>query len=329
MDRRALRIVVVAFVALTVITLAAATLESTTQSGTGFGIGGSDGGIEDERTDRPTAMGGGGDSGVIDSGDRLRLPLDIRLPCLRFLTDPLVIVLLVGALVGIGALVTRLRNVGEAVAVVILILMLGFPIYLFLTACVVRTVEWDLPFVGGRSGGRGGGFSFPGETDAAVNPSAPEALLFVALVLVIVVAVALWLSGDRELPGGSDDADGDEPAEIAPDADVAAMGRAAGRAADRLETSDEFENEVFRAWAEMTRPIDVEHPDASTPAEFAAAATGAGMDSADVERLTTLFEEVRYGGRMATPERERDAVETLRRIEEQYADADEEGGAEE
>jgi hypothetical protein len=46
------------------------------------------------------------------------------------------------------------------------------------------------------------------------------------------------------------------------------------------------------------------------------------MDSADVDRLTTLFEAVRYGGREPTPERERTAIETLRRIEAQYAGED-------
>jgi hypothetical protein len=325
-DRRALRILVVALVALTVITLSAATLESTTRSDSNFGIGGSGGGLGEEQTERPTAMGGGGDSGFVDSDSRLGGSFDFQLPCFRFLTDPLVIALLLGGLFGIGALVTRLRNLGEGVAILILISMLGLPIYLFLTACVVRNVEWDLPFVGGRGGGGGSsGFSFSSQSDSAVSPSAPEVLFLIVLVLVIVLAIAIWLSGDRELPSASTGSAPDED-DAVPEPDVAAMGRAAGRAADRLETTDDFENEVFRAWAEMTRPIDVERPDASTPAEFATAATEAGMDSADVDRLTTLFEEVRYGGRMATPERERDAVETLRRIEAQYADADEPNG---
>ncbi|MFT4958108.1 MAG: hypothetical protein ACI9PP_002168, partial [Halobacteriales archaeon] len=97
---------------------------------------------------------------------------------------------------------------------------------------------------------------------------------------------------------------------------------AAGRAADRLETGDEFENDVYRAWAEMTTELEVEHPSSSTPSEFAMAAVDAGMDRNDVDRLTELFEEVRYGGFDPTPEREGEAIETLRRIETEYAEGD-------
>ncbi|MFC7194890.1 DUF4129 domain-containing protein [Halosimplex aquaticum] len=112
----------------------------------------------------------------------------------------------------------------------------------------------------------------------------------------------------------------DEEPEPEPATDVGAIGAAAGRAADRIEGSDEFENEVYRAWAAMTDHLAVDRPASSTPAEFATAATAAGMDPDDVARLTELFEDVRYGGEEPTADREEAAVETLRRIESTYAD---------
>ena len=48
-------------------------------------------------------------------------------------------------------------------------------------------------------------------------------------------------------------------------------------------------------------------------------AVEAGMAREDVDRLTSLFEEVRYGGESPTEEREEQALEALRRIEDEYA----------
>ncbi|WP_390215270.1 DUF4129 domain-containing protein [Halobaculum halobium] len=83
-----------------------------------------------------------------------------------------------------------------------------------------------------------------------------------------------------------------------------------------------MENEVYRAWREMTGALAVDNPRSTTPAEFAVAAVDAGMDRDDVDTLTDLFEAVRYGAEPVTPEREREAVDALRRIEETYADGD-------
>jgi hypothetical protein len=236
--------------------------------------------------------------------------------------DPLVIFGLIAAIFLIGALIAWRWTIGEGVAIVMLIVIIGLPIYLLLTACEVRDVDIDFPLVGGSPGGEGGGLNLPGVTDSTANPTPPEILFILGGLLAFVALLAWWASGDRDLPSEPEE-ETDEPIEPSPD--VAAVGRAAGRAADRLETTDEFENEVYRAWAEMTRSIDVAHPRSSTPAEFASAAVEAGMEPPDVNRLTVLFEEVRYGGFDATPERERDAIETLRRIEEQYAEWDAEG----
>ncbi|MFB6146601.1 MAG: DUF4129 domain-containing protein [Halobacteriaceae archaeon] len=105
---------------------------------------------------------------------------------------------------------------------------------------------------------------------------------------------------------------------------LASLGELAGEAADRLEASaTAVDNEVFKAWKEMTEYLHTDHPEASTPTEFEDAAKEVGMESDHVEDLTDLFREVRYGGREATEEREERAIEALRTIEETYADADE------
>jgi len=82
------------------------------------------------------------------------------------------------------------------------------------------------------------------------------------------------------------------------------------------------ENEVYRAWREMTGHLDVENPESSTPAEFAAAAESVGMDDAHVAELTDLFREVRYGGAAATDDREQRAIDALRAIESTYGGED-------
>lgn len=103
-----------------------------------------------------------------------------------------------------------------------------------------------------------------------------------------------------------------------------AIGRIAGEAVEEIESNEGLHNEVYRAWAKMAGELDVDHPERSTPTEFAAAARDAGVDPADIEKLTVLFEEVRYSTAEPTPERERRALEALRRIEHRYA-ADSDG----
>lgn len=147
-----------------------------------------------------------------------------------------------------------------------------------------------------------------------IDPPATLLALF-GLVLVGAAALVLRLTGD-------DVAEAAPEMENTPAPDVAAVGLAAGRAADRIEADVGVENAVFRAWREMTRELDVDNPTASTPAEFAAAAVDAGMAREDVTELTGLFEAVRYGGHDPDADRERRAVDALRNIQRTYADAE-------
>ena len=96
------------------------------------------------------------------------------------------------------------------------------------------------------------------------------------------------------------------------------IGAIGGATADPIEgeTGDEaVENDVYRAWQEMTTHLEMDRPDTTTPREFQHAATTAGMEATDVRELRRLFEAVRYGGESATEDREERAVSVLRRIE--------------
>lgn len=320
MDRKAVWILAAAVLAVAAITLSAATLESTTGS-SGFGIGGSGEGLESEDPDRePSDIGSGPeDSGI---GQEPGFPLELELPCFRLLVHPLVVAGLLAILLAIGVVVTWRHNPGVGAAIVILLFLAALPFYIFLTACVSFDLQRDFPFPsgGGVAEGVGGGASLPDVTGSVTDPSVPEVLVLALGAILVVTLVTWWLSGDRDLPGSETVAE--DGASTSPEPDVGAVGRAAGRAADRLETGDEFENDVYRAWAEMTSELDVEHPRSSTPSEFAMAAVEAGMNRNDVDRLTNLFEEVRYGGFDPTSKREREAIDTLRRIEDQYAGVD-------
>ena len=136
---------------------------------------------------------------------------------------------------------------------------------------------------------------------------------FVGALLLSLGLVLRWPQGG----GGADD-----PVESESEPDTAALGEIAGRAADRIEEGSpgDGENEVYRAWREMTARLDIENPETTTPREFQRASVDAGMAPDDVRELTRLFERVRYGGESATAAREERAVQVLRRIESTYGE---------
>lgn len=166
-------------------------------------------------------------------------------------------------------------------------------------------------FIGGGStpGGPPGG----GDAGETSSPSLPLGIL--AVLGLALAGVALVI---RRVQGGSGEPGGEEAADHGGDDRAAAVGRAAGRAADRLEAGA-ADNEVYRAWREMTDLLEVEDPETSTPGEFADAAVDAGLAGEDVHELTRLFEDVRYGD--APPENyEGRTADVFRRIEAQYAE---------
>lgn len=321
------RTVALAVLCVAVIAFAAATLDSTTNPETSFGAGyaGVDDDLGGERTptDRATGDSEDGRDSLLDLDTEAGSPFQF---CQPWLKQPLVQALLLFGLLGVFAVGRWLDDAATGLAGVFVVGYPGFFLYLLFTACN-SAQPGLLEFSDqGRPAAEGGGLFGGASTTAPTAVPLSTKLLLLVVVGSLVVVAALVLTGNHDQTDESTETDAEEEPEPDPETDVRAVGAAAGRAADRIEETDEFENEVYRAWAAMTDHLAVDRPESSTPAEFATAATVAGMDPSDVDRLTDLFEAVRYGGADPTAERERAAVETLRRIEATYAD-DADGGA--
>lgn len=314
------RTVALALLCLVVVAFAAATLTTTTDPETGFG-GGQAGSSEQQggqRTPTPDPTGDGQES---DRPSLLNVDVGgVPTICVQWLQQQLVQLALLSALVALFLVLRWRDGTLVASAAVFVIAYPGSVLYLLLTSC--QTGEFALVpemSVPGQPAEPGGGLV--GGEGGVTSPSLVTQFLLVAVIVTLGVVAVVVLTGDHE--GVDEVAAEAEDEEDEPDpetgTDVAAVGEAAGRAADRIESESAFENEVYRAWSEMTDHLAVDHPDSSTPAEFAEAAVAAGMDPDDVDRLTDLFTGVRYGQAEVTDEREREAVETLRRIEAAYA----------
>lgn len=322
MDRRTLRAAVVALLVVLAVGVAAATLNSTLQSGDSLDPGPGDG-----------PSGGSGPSGGAESnlsgnlsesaGDasaQLCLP---GVQTTAFKLGYLAFWLAIG-----GVLFWRLSSRSLATFVFAGVTIQLAALYtVFVGLCgrdireeVVRNAT-DLPdeTAGelveqiGRSGGEAGAY-------ISSNPILTAFIILAAVGLLVGLAV-LYTEEGRALLGVGSLSDEEEEFEEEYDAHALRMlGQTAGAAADRIDESGDADNEVYRAWREMTEHIDVDHPEASTPGEFASAAIETGMARSDVVELTAVFEEVRYGGLPATDEAERRAVAALRNIETSYAD---------
>ncbi|WP_089822017.1 DUF4129 domain-containing protein [Halogranum amylolyticum] len=314
MNRNTALTVVLALLAVVSLSVAAATLDTATTSEGGGSLGAGpneESGIGDDASS---------DGDLGNEGAMLGGSADISLPCFPFLNDPLVITAVVlGVALLVGEVYRRTRSPIVSGGV---LFSVGPPVVLLhalFTTCLAPPQSGEssplpLPTNGSSLVPAASGATGLNQSGQAL--STPSALLGVVLVVAVVGSVfLLFLStGDSAEEAPEPDAEVDESSP-----DVAAIGRAAGDAADRIEDDAGLENEVYRAWGEMTRLLDVPRPQSSTAGEFATAAVDAGMAREDVEELTALFEDVRYGGAEATPERERRAVDALRRIESAYA----------
>ncbi|MFB6073276.1 MAG: DUF4129 domain-containing protein [Halobacterium sp.] len=314
MDRN-VRALILALLCVLAVSLAAATVVNP-QAPPGSGGGG--GGAPRSQT------GDTGDSGN-DSQDVRQTkpggqPISFSGVCVPFLTTPAffgIAILVVG---GLTWLLKRRKGTAFAVATVFPLVLFVFPFWLLMTDCgsasPAERVGGVAPKIPPKNAAGGAG---SGAGDAASQLVSPPLLLGLLVVVAAVLAYLVYrASGDDDVEEAQETVDpAPEPDE---DDALAAVGTAAGEAADRIEETTDVENEVYRAWREMTTHIDVPNPDTSTPAEFASAAREAGMDDEHVETLTALFRDVRYGGRDATEDREQRAVDALRAIEDRYAD---------
>ncbi len=235
------------------------------------------------------------------------------------------LLLVVGGLALLASLVYMAvydrRRLAEFLGILVVILVIG------LLAQSLGFQPADSSVTGGGSPGEGnspgeGGESEPGtgagsgRADDSTAVAVPALLLGVVFLVLLVVS---YLLVDRTVAGS-------EPAET-PETEPqepTALGEIAGRAADRIEAGGDqttaADNEVYRAWQEMTARLDVEQGETTTPREFETRATDAGMAADDVRELRRLFEEVRYGGESPTDDRERRAVTVLRQVESRYGE---------
>ena len=208
----------------------------------------------------------------------------------------------------------RLKSV-----ILLSLVMVGFVLIVATAMDAVQLVQPEAPAnqsAAGEALGLGEDDGEVGEPDA--TPTPVGRWLYGLLVVVVAASVVALLYGRGSLASrGSPSAEHD-PEEEADT--LAEMGAIARETADRIESArPDLENEIYRAWVEMTSLLEVDDPETRTPGEFAAEARRAGMAAEDVAALTELFERVRYGHRAATAERESRALEVLRRIESTYA----------
>ncbi|WP_440771623.1 DUF4129 domain-containing protein [Natronorubrum sp. DTA28] len=298
-----LRRLAVAACAIVAIALVAATIRSPLETG-GDGTGGGSGGGEGDGVGQPAPPESGG---------------DVTVP--PFLEYLIVLLLVIFALALVWYLLAHRREAVKLIAIGLVVLSVtAVLVYAMMSVLPFAAGEFEPPEQFSESGEGGDGEGSSGSEEDTSISTGP---IFVLLALLTAIFLGgLFLS--RESGGAEDRRSGSDLATDDARIDgetTAAVGTAAGAAADRLEETDEFDNAVYRAWKEMTEPLEVARPDSSTPREFARAATDVGMDRTDVDELTRLFEDVRYGDAPTTPEREARAIEVLRRIEAEYADA--------
>ncbi|WP_273838575.1 DUF4129 domain-containing protein [Halococcus sp. PRR34] len=299
MNRDALGPVLIAVLAVVALGVGAATLDRIGSGGGGTGISDGD----------ATGPGSGEALDLDRSPPSESSDSSVISPLVRRI---LAVLLIAALLVGLYAWRDDLRSlavISAALAVGMLLL------YFLVTRFGSRSQSGRGGFLDGRKLALPGGGSL---SDGArtVTTESPALAVLVGLVLVVGIAVLFHFarSDDETEPDAETEPD-DSTAAVA-----ASVGRAAGRAADRIDEEGEATNEVYRAWEEMTDHLDVANPGSSTPREFARAATDAGMTRSDVDELTDLFRTVRYGGRRITDDRESRAVTALRRIEHEYAE---------
>ncbi|MFB6219827.1 MAG: DUF4129 domain-containing protein [Halolamina sp.] len=313
---------VLALLALLAIGIAAATLDNpVSSSGDGFGSG-SGGGIgsgageqtETERNSSPSLGIPGLEEGKLEA----------PAPCYDHLDTLPVKLAIVLAILAIGAIAAYLSEVPVlGVAIIGPLSVFTYTIFLILTTC--GTLE--LNFGGGIGLGAGqqgaNNSTAGGSMGDAADAVASQPSILLGIVLVVLVGAAVLLLFVATGDAGEEPEETEEMPSEPEMPDIGAIGRAAGDAADRIVGEADAENEVYRAWAEMTDYLAVEGPESSTPAEFAEAAIDAGMAPDDVRELTDLFEAVRYGTEEATADREARAVAALRRVEDGYAEGEE------
>ena len=192
------------------------------------------------------------------------------------------------------------RFVGQMALVAAIVGVLFFGAKLLLVLFSTGTVE--APSTGGASpvgvNASDGNGAIPGG-----DGTAPTLLGFLSMVLVAGVLLYITFQQDDDAIGAAAGGGGATPPAVDEDG---------GGSGPQIVIDDVSQsNAVYSAWHEMaTRALDASERTA-TPSEVAGAAVRSGLDRDAVRTLTSLFEEVRYGDRPVTDERERKASAAL------------------
>lgn len=294
--KRTLRTAVIAGLAIVAVAIAAATFDSTLNQGAGSGgrgaSDGSGGGMFPAPQSGPTP------------GETVPIPLFDELLTVLGMLSLLVL--------AIYLILYRREAIGTIVGVLLLVGLAYLAIQFLSPSTPLPRSE---PMEPGNGSILGGGSGSDG--DETPQPTTPSLWVLAIIGIGVVGAVVVLIrSFSTEEPDTAVE-------QTASESDAAAVGRAARRAADRIEESSDLNNEVYRAWQEMTDLLDVDNAATKTPGEFAEAAIEAGMEREDVTALTELFEDVRYGTLPPSGENERKAIAIFRRIEDRYVEDDE------
>jgi len=313
-----IRLVVIGLVSVAAVSMGAATIESTVELGTPETADGPNVVTAEEEESGSLDLNetGGNGSADLSSGERgAGIVADLQ-RCIEPLAAWYGGLLYFGALGGVLYGIKRRYSLGASFIGAYAIAPVALTAYFFGTDCTSTLADQDQD---GSVADTVGDAAGQGVVSPEVSPVVVAAVFGVALVAV--AAVLYRASGDQTVTATEE-----EPEEAVEEPDVADLAAAAGTAADRLEEHNaDVDNEVYRAWWEMTSLLDAPDPETSTPGEFARAAVDLGLAESDVNRLTTVFEEVRYGERDAESREER-AIEAFRNIEAAYSEADETGG---
>jgi hypothetical protein len=306
MDSERARVVVVGVVCVLAVAAAAATLA--TPQPTERAAGG--GSLQDDADDDEQGEDGDSTADPIASPGQLDIEIDACVPWLYSVPFWLA----VAGVTTAGWLYARYRQDALAATAYVTVLALPFTlVWLLLSKCGTAEEAPDgiVPSeILATPEGGDATFGVLGEVGRFASPT----WLIVIVAVVGLAAIAVVLAGDDE---DADDPDDPVPeaVDLPEDHDVVELRDAAGRAADRIEGDASIDNEIYRAWVEMTEHLDVAHPESSTPGEFQRAAVDAGVNSETVGELTALFERVRYGAEPPTDETEARAVDALRAME--------------
>lgn len=293
------RTLLIAGIAIVAVALAAATLNATV--------------VPDRQGPGGGGLFGEGDEGAFLPPDQSLDPPgeSVSIP---FLTEILTVGMVVALLITILSVYVYWR---EMIKLAFVFAALYVVAYLFIEALASSGLPEQLANLERGNGTLlGGGGSGEGARETT-QPTPPTVYLLVLLGLLIIgtAVIVLRESGTPKPDTADEEADSTGP-------EAEAVGRAAGRAADRLTAESDVDNEVYRAWREMTELLEVDEPETTTPGEFATAAIDAGLGRSDVDELTRLFEDVRYGPIQPSEDLEERAISVFRRIEDRYGEED-------